>query len=1841
MADDDLYLQETLARVRQRLLDQSLRNRLLNYRESARDVAVVDELPDQVYAHLTAGRTFYFDAFEPPEPAASDVAGNDDSPAVAASGAEGPSGAITEAAQNHRSLAGTGKFSASDVSAETFSAEFDNALAPAATEPLRPELSEPEKTAGATTESPPTRTLPQPTDADEPVAPEHRDNRLQTPFPEKSLDARLGKLFQQHRLEIEETGANPLHLAVGFLRWKDERDTSPGRIAPLVLLPVGLERERARGGGKHLYALRFEDCDLEANFSLAEKLRTDFGIDLPPFDEEFSPEAYLSAVNAAIASKTRDGWEIAREMALGLFRFRKQIMWRDLDPTQWPDEAPLLSNALVRRTLLGASSEDEPPGILSGEYHQDDPDAPDAAPHVPLVLDADNTQYAALVDALGAETGGLVIEGPPGTGKSQTIANLIAAAMAAGKRVLFIAEKMAALSVVHRRLEAVGLAPFCLEMHGLKTNKRDLLNDLQARIDLRPRSASTSSLDANHGARNELVTLSRTMREPVGPERVPLHEAVWRLESVRGDLPDDFRALALEAPETLTTQAYTSACESLEDFGREWAGVPANAHRAWNGFDASQFADGANSAIDKALEQFESAGAASLEWMKVNGVVDIAPSHDRPIAWLKLARASDAEFAEFPLDGDAALARDAIHASLIDTLGEQIQRLHRHQETVAAASRVFDCAAPEAPARSRTLHKHCDALIGEWCDKSISLSDLQREHENLVRLAEQAEQLPKLAQPTGDMTGEHPRTLDEFQALGDTLRDLSDGPPEIALHYEPCHLRPSAHTYLERARSEANQLEVLRNNELGGFEPRRARNVDDLARAVEAVRTRANAWFAVLSGEYRAARANIRSVMHDPGAFSRDEAFIAKLDNLVSYCRQREVFAGHRDYTAALGKLFAGIDTPWATLEGIIGQAIRLSERIGPENTGRVLENWDTHVAQSRQTIRALDSTVASTRQYLSSHDVPEILATRPYTEIARHLRNGERVLSQALEALDLSVFAGGASLEQAIEAARAHDRARQLEIDITSRPGFDVLFAGRWQGVSTVLKPIERTHQWIQSALQAPGMSRELLCWLLPDEGGVRPDGWPMLRNAAQGFHRGFAHAYQALTPFGKVNPHRWVGGAEATFDDFIDKLSGCRSNMPSLPLLRRIHVRTQQLRGAGCEAVVKRLEDGGLEPAQCRSAFIFSVYHACIQTKIAAAPRLQGFSRTGYEALRDRFASTDREDRTGAASEVVRTLLSREVPQGNRQGRVADYTDQHLITHEARKKQRHIPVRQLMQRAGQAVQSLKPCLFMSPMSVAQYLPPGVMHFDLVVMDEASQVRPEDALGALARGQRTIVVGDPKQLPPTAFFQGFSAEEENQEETVMDDVESILDVCLRQFPYRRLRWHYRSQHERLIQFSNERFYDGDLLIFPSPKQGLKEFGVHGHYVSPSSYRSGRNRVEAETVVANTLRHFQRHPRLSLGIATFGRKQQEEIQIRLDRARLEEPALDAILAEHEQGDEPLFVKNLENVQGDERDVIFISATYGPEKDSGVVMQRFGPINSDQGWRRLNVIATRARQRVEVFTSMRHTDIQVEAAPRGRVELRNYLEYALTGRISETGKETGREPDSAFEVAVARVVNQLGYETVPQVGVAGFFIDLGVKHPTRPGEFMVGIECDGAAYHSAKSVRDRDRLRQEVLEAKGWRIHRIWSTSWFHERTAEIERLKHTLDTYLEADRSEDRRHAALQPHHTASDETLEHFDEEVVLGSTQISDDSHDEIQPEEDSLESALQRFRDRNTDTASGPDRSCILNDVMIDRLLRHRPTGRRELRMLVPDAEYRRFAPEQLTLIDDVLDIVAEFG
>lgn len=548
-----------------------------------------------------------------------------------------------------------------------------------------------------------------------------------------------------------------------------------------------------------------------------------------------------------------------------------------------------------------------------------------------------------------------------------------------------------------------------------------------------------------------------------------------------------------------------------------------------------------------------------------------------------------------------------------------------------------------------------------------------------------------------------------------------------------------------------------------------------------------------------------------------------------------------------------------------------------------------------------------------------------------------------------------------------------------------------------------------------------------------------------------------------------------------------------------------TRQLDETGLESVVETSLSWPLAPRHLVDLLQHTWLSVLLERAWVERPILRDFDGEIHELSMRKFCELDTkllgQNRIQLAYDHWKTL-----PKHQAGGQLG------VLRHEFAKKRRHRPIRKLMKEAGNVIQVVKPVFMMSPLSIAKFLPPDTIDFDMIIFDEASQVKPVDAFGAILRGTQLVVVGDDCQLPPTTFFESVIDVDEDYSESEPVNLESILGLCGAQgIPHRMLRWHYRSQHESLITVSNREFYHNDLVVFPSPDKGKREVGLFYHYLPNTEYDRGKSRKnpgEAKKVAEAIMRHARISPDLTLGVAAFSISQTEAIRDQLEIARRQDPSCEEFFRSHPE--EPFFVKNLENVQGDERDVIFISVGYGRTSE-GRVSMNFGPLNHEGGERRLNVLITRARKRCEVFTNLKADDVDLgRTRARGVQVLKKFLQYADTGYL-DIPMPSGGEAESPFEEAVSARLRQLGYRLEHQVGTGGFFIDLAIVDEHQPGRYLLGIECDGATYHSARSARDRDRLRQEVLENLGWQIHRIWSTDWFRNPRREMQRLEKSIE----------------------------------------------------------------------------------------------------------------------------------
>lgn len=599
-----------------------------------------------------------------------------------------------------------------------------------------------------------------------------------------------------------------------------------------------------------------------------------------------------------------------------------------------------------------------------------------------------------------------------------------------------------------------------------------------------------------------------------------------------------------------------------------------------------------------------------------------------------------------------------------------------------------------------------------------------------------------------------------------------------------------------------------------------------------------------------------------------------------------------------------------------------------------------------------------------------------------------------------------------------------------------------------------------------------------------------------------------------------------------FAEKLRGQLQQFQSaLPMLRdwcRHEKACAGGRAAGLGPVVDALRAGRVPAQAIRDAVEKSILQKWTVATIDADPVLREFDGELHTNKIVEFRAADRAYLQLSRAQIVATL-DRRRPAPVQEG--IESSEPGKLLREYKKQRNHMALRKLFAEIPNLLPRLKPCFLMSPLSVAQYLPAGGRLFDLVVFDEASQIGPHDAIGAIARGRQVVIVGDSKQLPPTSFFERAArADEYDINEDDVEDLESILDEAEASgVPAQTLEWHYRSRHESLIEFSNRNYYESRLHVFPAARGNVEDLGVKWMPVPDGIYEYGKSRAnprEARVLVdwfVGALRATpvsSGGPERSFGIVTFSMSQQNLILDLLDEARRAHPEIEPHFSENLI--EPVFVKNLENVQGDERDEILFSICYGPLED-GRVSMNFGPINKTGGQRRLNVAITRARKQLRVFSTLTSDMIDLtRTAAVGSRHLKAFLQFVEErSRRTAAAAATTEAFDSDFEREVYHALARAGHSIECQIGCGKYKIDLAVRDPRRPGEFILGIECDGAAYRSGATARDRDRLREQVLRNLGWRLHRIWSLDWRFHKDREIARACEAIRAALEDARKSD------------------------------------------------------------------------------------------------------------------------
>ncbi len=1532
-----------------------------------------------------------------------------------------------------------------------------------------------------------------------------------------NLERVLKNLHRRSLLDYRERGVRILHAAFGMLVWK-EKETAEEVRSPLVLVPIELARESFRE--PFFISVPPIEEEVVLNPALQVKLKADFKIELPPLPEYLEYKSLADYFNAFTKIANELGWKVEATVEIGLFSFHKLVIYNDLDTnTQVIKRHPLI------RAIVGIEDIPLTTGTLPEEKDVDIIQPPGKTFQV---LDADSSQRVSIEYALRGQS--FVMQGPPGTGKSQTIANIIAESIAHGKSVLFVSDKMAALEVVYKRLREVGLSSFCLELHSSKANKQEVVAELKRCLDeqLVPRKLPSAhefeKMADLRGSLNNYVVALHQKRPTLQKSAYEILGELSSLECV------PFVAVELPNPEVLTPQKMRELEDLMHRLKNVWQ-VMEEPDFPWRGYRGNNYNLEVRSELSTVLGNLISTiDSLRLESSKFANQLGLkTPSTFDQVKWL-------IGIGDLLLESPKPEASWVLHPNLDHLISEAETLLATSEWCKVTRRRLLErynaTLFSLAITRSAEFEEFLSTVNELLLHVSIEESALLKNREKLLdfvkhtqvlseKWKEKSRQLaPILGLSTENLTPDRVKKLYRI-----ALICFSEDKPELQW-LDPSYFQKVKET-VSKAKKDYQEHNSLRLKLEKTYTDEIFKiDLDEFIRRYNDLYKSFLRWF---RPSFYRDKKQIALLTHDekvPKSVLRDLLDARRLKTLSA-----QIEASAESLQNLLGHFYKRYETDFQRIEKAIeitSELFTLSGATGvPENLARLVsyrsdppliirqignelqdsfEKWD----QLAKELSSLLPMSCLPNSSLPLYETPMAILQ----EWANSVKNQLVALCEITEeTLKTNKGEAPQNYKQLIDDLKDAEDVRKKEAKILGeRSRLQMKFGFRFSDLETCWEEILSVLHWTRKIQNLFGSSLipEIFADIVSRGAAYAPSNTDLIKH--------YDVALKSLAAlesrFETELTYQGQKLQEMKLEAIQSKVRWLRERVDDLQIWVDFKEAKNLFSQKGLTAFFDRLVKNPPPASQLLDIFRKAAYQEWLNYLYDENPHLGKFRREKHEQLIAEFKKLDQELIRLSSNRVIEAANGRKPQDILIQ---ADNSEVTTLLKEAMKKRRLMPIRNLLQRIPNLLSRLKPCLLMSPLSVSQFLPPELMKFDVILFDEASQIVPEDAIGTIYRGKTIAVAGDNKQLPPTSFFQKSLLEDIDWDEVSDEDVEvfdSILDECVGVgLPVKTLRWHYRSKHEELIAFSNHHFYDGTLITFPSAIAKHETLGVKLIYVPDGVYdRGGRrdNPREAEVVSNIVFEHFQKYPKKTLGVVTFSIAQMDAVEEAIERRRKQHPEYEHFFKEDRL--EGFFVKNLENVQGDERDVIILSLGYGYDPQGQITMN-FGPVNRAGGERRLNVAVTRARERTILVTSIKSSDIDIESAKaEGTIILHNYLDYAEKGpEALKLPKLKAGEFESPIEEDVAMVIQRLGYTVVPKVGYSGCPIDMGVIDPNNSGNFLLGIEFDGATYQSSNSARDRDRLREQVLKHLAWRIHRIWSPAWVGRRESEIRRLADALE----------------------------------------------------------------------------------------------------------------------------------
>lgn len=1489
----------------------------------------------------------------------------------------------------------------------------------------------------------------------------------------------LKNMRAKMKLAREEQGIGILYLAVGFLDWKQLTGKLESLVSPLLLVPVRLTMKSIRAP----YVIQKLDEDVVVNPALNQLFQMEYGLTLPELPDEDAPVDLFLDQAEELAKK--HGWSVRRECHLALMSFQKISMYHDLKRSH-----ERIAQSPVLRAISGEEACPLDASVMDGvELDQ----IPPEESH--LVVGADSSQHYAI--ELSRRGVSFCLQGPPGGGKSQTITNIIAQALADGRKVLFVAEKMAALDVVHRRLKDAGLGEFTLALHSHRADRKSILAELG-----QPLQLARQELDHQAMATlDELEELRRSLNiypALLHRRRTPLDESLY---GVLGEL-SALHALPLimaqlTGVENLTRSDLNAEATRLSRLARareRYETLPDNPWQGLQGMWTTFMArTQLNNEISSALSDAELLqplvvtlgqqglllpGQELTSLLALQEVCEAAKAGPVSDAWFASAEKAE-ELAASAAEAAENLARARSEAEAVLLPGARIDAAALHTRMTALDSDL------KAVLQNLDWHARLDDYATYYAQLRPLLQHLTDSAEKAMRLlcctvhtgreADWALNAVKALASAPPLTGDSLPEADMYDPMLARIRDVRQKAAQVTSQIPGLLGRTWTQDALQL---DAPGLVQRFTTDYTGFS--RMLNISRYNRDMQEL---ARVYCGAGRPDERTALAFLKRLsawQSERQAWARDAYAITVKLNLPAMGPDGDWETLERQFSA-LSVLGACADTPGHSRQLLTAlQRPDIRQQAGEIQESYLYSAFDRSLRSAAYLGDAMADDISHTlRGVLTASE--DLLAMRDAVDSLRPACHPGTTVAAMLEGLRAADEAQRRQrlLEEAADALR--------EVIPTAGEDYAALNA--------------RARQIAQTAALASrlpdGLARRLLT-------GVQP--LPQLPCGEKEMQ-----AIARLNAFSARFDEKSSPVAQP-FDAMCARLQRCLAEPDALDLWQEWRDVSRDVEGTLFAPFVPAACDAQLPTSQWADAARKLFLYTWVEHVLGEEHLLSLFRAHVHEESIRRFTDLDQQQLYIARSRIRKQLID---GMPDERHRALSATDElAILQREMGKKSGHMPLRRLFSRIPGLLTTLKPCLMMSPLSVASYLESDAITFDLVIFDEASQIMPENAIGAILRGKQVIVTGDTKQMPPTDFFtvsvsaHDYDAdeEEEGQEEEILPE-ESILEQCAAVLPSCPLLWHYRSRHESLIAFSNREIYAGRLVTFPGSIDRQPHLGVELIHVPDGVFHKRRNRQEAKRCIELIEDHILHRSHRSLGVVAFSRTQQSAIEDELHRFRIAHPEYDEFFDEGR--DEPFFIKNLENVQGDERDTMIFSVGYARRADGKPMSLNLGPLSAAGGERRLNVAITRARYNVKLVSSVLAKDIDLSrTTSEGTRLLRAYIDYAEKGfaAIQEDGAVQNAAAPQADQFAshLAAVLEEAGYPVEHSVGCSGCRVDVAIRHPEDDSRYALGVMTDGAAYAAQRTCHDRDHLQASVLRGMGWQLHRVWSADWL-QRPDGVER----------------------------------------------------------------------------------------------------------------------------------------